>query len=610
MNNNYKHSDFTNHKLTYAIDIYGTETTLIDIVNNIVHFAKQHTNIKLIICCENKDFDYFKKHNLKNIKHELGLNTIADTDSPLEFRRKTKSSLIVGVKLLNQKYVDAFFSANNSGVYLAAAAFMLKSTDKNARPAFCSIIPRGPKKYFLLTDCGANLSLKEDNFIKMGSYAKEYFQFQFKNNNPAIGLLNVGIEPNKGPIELQNTYNLLKNDKRFNFIGNVEPRDVFFSKADIILTNGLMGNTFLKSIEGSYMFIKNILTDIFKYSFITKTSYLLVKKTIAKKMHDYNFKNVPGAIILGVEGICYKLHGASSGSTFSKTMESAIHYVCEKRNIIEKKYEKSNKFNHKSNNSYLTSPEYVLKKQEDKIAPLLKEFNIKPNDIKIYVKALTHISWSKEQNENYRTFNYERLEHTGDKTINYYVTRFLDRMFPDLDQGDITKINSRIISNRNLAKIANKINFNKYVLLGKSISCINDVSEKIWASFFEGFIGAINVDLDDTNQTRDIINNIIETIIIPMARNDNLFNENSDYKTQLQEYIKKIDKSAAIKYKTISTTETPNGNLYTEALIIKNKIVKTASGYKKQDIHQEIAHQYLHKLKVLYDKVVLKKDNK
>lgn len=583
-------------KTKIAIDIYNSDFGYQSVLKGVYLYANKHPETQLIICGDKKDITHYQESFPPNVVIEQGLNTILNTDSPLDFRRKNDSSLMMGIKLLRAGGADALISATNSGLYLAATAFSLSFNLPNIRPSFCAIIPRGDHKYFILTDCGASLRLREDHYLNMGLLAKDYFVSQFNVENPKIALLNVGTEPNKGLPETQNAYRLFSKDKRFNFSGNIEPRDVLISDVDIVIADGLSGNIFLKTLEGSFSFLKNILKSVVFSNVKNKIGGALLKKSLSNKLKTFDFVNIPGAIILGITKPCFKLHGASNHSTYYNSLVFVEKYLKQRESAIEK--QKRQHINSKNDNHTIN----IINRQAVKITPLLDQYNIKPRNINLYVKALTHISWSKERNKEYRDFNYERLEHTGDKTINYYVTRHLDKMFPDLNQGDITKINARIISNKNLAIVANYMKLNDFIMLGKSVGDRSKLSDKIWASFFEGFVGAINVDIGDSLETQGIINNIINKIIMPLAKRDKLLVENKDFKTQLQEYVKKIDKTAVIQYKTISITETPNGHMFTEALIIKNKIIKTATGYKKQDIHQKIAEEYLHRLHILYEK--------
>jgi glycerol-3-phosphate acyltransferase PlsX len=171
--------------------------------------------------------------------------------------QKPQSSISVGYKLLKENDIDCFASAGNTGAMLVGAMFSVKAVPGVIRPCITSVLPKLNGGYGIILDVGTNADCKPDvlyQFAILGSiFAKEVY----KINNPKVGLLNIGEEPEKGNLVIQATHAMMKGTKDFNFIGNVEGLDVFDEKVDVIVCEGFTGNVLLKTAEAFYSMIKS-----------------------------------------------------------------------------------------------------------------------------------------------------------------------------------------------------------------------------------------------------------------------------------------------------------------------------------------------------------------
>ncbi len=567
-----------------GIDIYGFDNGFIHPIKAVINFAQKHLDIKIFI--------FGKKEDVNKVTTQLGVNiivvegddSITSNDSSLEFRNKPNSSLVIGLKYLSKGTIDFFISSNNSSTYLLAALTYIGTLKPKMRVAFASYFPTAiDDKMVLFLDSGANLTLQPDSYLELAFLSREILK-KMGINNPSVGLLNNGNEVNKGIPEVKAAYGkLAKYKNQINFIGNIEPRQILKGDADIILCNGWNGNIAVKSIEGTadvLMFdIKRQIKKIIKNPLVL----WYLKKALKPLKEKYNANKYGFGQLVGLKKPCIKVHSFGGSENFRYALESAYQQLqLRKQTTLTK--------------TIVEDEQTIIKKNYEKIIPLLKEFKIKPKNIELYVKSLTHSSWTIDHKSFESDFNYERLEHSGDKAINYFVTRYLDRTFPEMDQGTVSKINSRIISNKNLSTVAKLLNFEKFVFYGKSITNpLNDFSDKIWASFFEGFIGAIVNDYNN-DEGNKIIDFIVEEIIIKKAKEDELLTKDDDYKTQLQEYLKQINNNITINYKTLSENYKNNKSFFEEAIFINGKKVITGTGTKKIDIHQKIAKIYINKL--------------
>jgi len=215
--------------------------------------------------------------------------------------QKPNSSIAVGFKLLKENELQCFASAGNTGAMLVGSMFSVKAISGVIRPCITSILPKINGGFTVLLDVGTNADCKPDvlyQFAILGSiFAKEVY----KVNNPKVGLLNIGEEPEKGNLVAQATYSLMKDTKDFNFVGNVEGLEVFEDKADVIVCEGFTGNVLLKTAEAFYSMSKrrNITDEYFE---------------------KFNYELYGGTPILGVNSNVMIAHGKSSALAYKNLM--------------------------------------------------------------------------------------------------------------------------------------------------------------------------------------------------------------------------------------------------------------------------------------------------
>lgn len=207
--------------------------------------------------------------------------------------RKPESSISIGFHLLKHKKIDSFASAGNSGAMLVGSIFSVNTIQGIVRPCTSAIIPQEDGGYSLLVDIGTNPDAKSDVFYQFGLIGSIYVHNVYKIKNPRVALLNIGHEEEKGNLNTQSAHHLMKDSKDFNFIGNIEGRDVLRNKADVIVCDGFTGNIILKLIESFYRVMekRNVLDDYFS---------------------RMNYENYGGTPILGINGAVIMGHGISN----------------------------------------------------------------------------------------------------------------------------------------------------------------------------------------------------------------------------------------------------------------------------------------------------------
>lgn len=243
----------------------------------------------------------------ENVSFEVVATFIAPDEDPLvAIRRKKDASIPVGIKQLANQELDAFVSIGNTGALIAAATLMLKKSPGISRPALVASLPTKTGTVAVI-DVGGNLNATAEQLFQFAELASENWRHEHPGQLPRVGLLNIGTEATKGTPSLRQAHTLLQGEtSRWNFIGNIEGRDVFEGRVDILVTDGFTGNVFLKTSEG----IAALIFD------------RLEGEHPLKPLFDYT--EYPGARLLGIEATIVKCHGASSPQALQNGLLSLL----------------------------------------------------------------------------------------------------------------------------------------------------------------------------------------------------------------------------------------------------------------------------------------------
>ncbi|MBQ8533905.1 MAG: phosphate acyltransferase PlsX [Clostridia bacterium] len=239
--------------------------------------------------------------------------------------KKESSSMGAGLVAVAAGEGDAFVSAGSTGALLMGATFIVKRKKGVKRGALASIMPakKGP---LVIVDCGANADCRPEMLLQFGYLGEEYAMNVLGIKNPRIGLLNIGAEETKGDELRLATYALLE-ESDMNFVGNIEARNIPYSKCDVLVCDGFSGNVALKLIEGTSMYLVGLLKEGLMSSFKTKIGAILAKdafKSLKKKM---DYAEYGGAPILGVTKPVIKAHGSSNAKAFKNAVKQAMKFA-------------------------------------------------------------------------------------------------------------------------------------------------------------------------------------------------------------------------------------------------------------------------------------------
>ena len=251
------------------------------------------------------------------------------------FREKKDSSLTVGLNLLKNGEGDAFVSAGSTGAILSAATLLVKRIRGIRRAALAPVIPTGGGGAVLI-DCGANAECSPEyllQFAYMGAYYAEHI---LGRPEPKVGLLNIGAEPSKGTDLQRETYARLqqaKQEGRINFVGNVEAREAVEGAVDVIVADGYSGNIFLKTMEGTGLYLMREIKGVFKKNLLTKLSALMVAGGLKKLKKLMSSDEVGGTALLGISKPVIKAHGSSDDYAIKNAVRQAVQVA--KSGIVE-----------------------------------------------------------------------------------------------------------------------------------------------------------------------------------------------------------------------------------------------------------------------------------
>ena len=278
--------------------------------------------------------EFYGKNDVSEISDRLKIHHTTETiemcDIPTQaIKHKKDSSMVVGFKLLKEGNGDVFISAGNSGALLTGATLLVGRIKGIDRPALAGILP-AYKGRLMLMDCGSNTNCKPINLLQFAQMATIYNRNTFGIEHPTVGLLNIGTEETKGNELVKESYRLLKEkaeELNINFVGNVEGRDAFSGKLDVLIADGYTGNVFLKTVEGVGKLVKRTLKESIKKNVFRMIGALPAMPSINSLAKAMDYKEYGGALFLGVKKPVVKAHGSSDERLFEFTIKQAEQFV-------------------------------------------------------------------------------------------------------------------------------------------------------------------------------------------------------------------------------------------------------------------------------------------
>lgn len=328
----------SDNPLFISVDAMGGDYSPRIVVEGIAIAAKKNPDIRFLlfgdfelVSAELKKFNHLK--NVCEIRHCSEM--VHNEDKPSQVIRNKNTSMYQAIDAVRNGEAAAVVSAGNTGALMAISKMLLKTIHKIHRPAIVSIMPHRTGKYVML-DLGANSECSAVNLAEFAVMGNVLAKHALSIEKPRVALLNIGSEEMKGREEIRHASQMLKEaaaDLNLDFIGYIEPHDIPFGKADVIVADGFTGNVALKSIEGTAKFAVALLKDAVKkapVSWLGLPFLYFAAKRVKKIM---NPKLYNGAMFVGLNGLSVKSHGGADGFAFSVALSNAALLV--RQNFVE-----------------------------------------------------------------------------------------------------------------------------------------------------------------------------------------------------------------------------------------------------------------------------------
>jgi phosphate acyltransferase len=269
-----------------------------------------------------------------------------DEDPAGGVRRKKDSSLVRAAELVRDGKAAAMVSAGNTGATMASALLRMGRLRGVMRPCIATPLPRLGRTPAVLVDAGANAECTPAMLVQFAQMGAAYVTARFGTEAPSVGLLSIGEEPTKGTPLVKETHGLLVEaaevsgaagagaaDGGFEFIGNLEGRDLLPSPADVIVTDGFTGNVALKTLEGSLRFLFDTLLGVFGTDEATTEAAGVLLPHLLPVAAEFEPENTGGAMLLGTDGVCVISHGSSNATAMMNAV--LVAHECATRGLAD-----------------------------------------------------------------------------------------------------------------------------------------------------------------------------------------------------------------------------------------------------------------------------------
>jgi len=241
-------------------------------------------------------------------------------------RSKRDSSMRVGLRLVREGRAAGFITAGHTGAAMATAKMVLGALPGVDRPGLAAVFPTAAGTAAILLDVGANVDSKPHNLEQWAVMGEIYFRKMFNVARPRVGLLSIGQEESKGNELTRAAYALIK-QLPMNFLGNVEGRDLYNGRVDVIVCDGFVGNVALKISEGMVEAVRFLLKESLRSTITSQVGYLLSRKAFADFKRRVDYSEYGGAPLLGIKGVCIVCHGSSNANAIKNTIRVAADFA-------------------------------------------------------------------------------------------------------------------------------------------------------------------------------------------------------------------------------------------------------------------------------------------
>ncbi|CDR31308.1 Phosphate acyltransferase [Acholeplasma oculi] len=313
-----------------AIDAMGGDLAPKEIILGSLDALKAYPNLKLTLFGDLELMKpYLVTHERLYTVHapkffdmgvkDIGRNTL---------RNDKDTSMIMAMNFVKEGHADGIVSAGPTQALIFSSFFLIRPMKEMSRVAIAPMIPSVQGKPTILLDAGGNIDAKPEHLVDFAVFSTVVLKEVYGQVNPSVGLINIGTEKGKGREIDVETFNLLSEHKGINFYGNLEPKEILTSDAQILLSDGFTANIVMKTMEGTAKAMGTILKREIKSSLISKlAAVLFMKKQLKNFKKAMSADEVGGALIAGLEHVVVKAHGSSERYAFMNAIRQAKQMV-------------------------------------------------------------------------------------------------------------------------------------------------------------------------------------------------------------------------------------------------------------------------------------------
>ncbi len=321
--------------ITIAVDAMGSDHAPHPEVEGAIH-AVRHLDVKVILVGQEPLLREEMRHHPAaeklpiEVVHASESITMHDKAAQA-VRSKRDSSMRVALRLVREGRAHGFVTAGNTGAAMATAKMVLGALPGVDRPALASIFPTDKRTASILLDVGANVDCKPQNLQQFAIMGEVYFRAIFGGKfpgaeSPRVGLLSIGEEESKGNELTREAFKLIK-ALDLNFVGNVEGRDLYNGKADVLVCDGFVGNVALKISEGLVKAVREMLKESLQQTIARQVGFLLSRQAFVDFKKRLDYSEYGGVPLLGVKGVVMIGHGSSNANAIKNAVRVAAEFA-------------------------------------------------------------------------------------------------------------------------------------------------------------------------------------------------------------------------------------------------------------------------------------------
>jgi glycerol-3-phosphate acyltransferase PlsX len=321
-----------------ALDAMGGDNAPGAIVQGAIEAVKAREELFVYLVGQTEaikaELNKYSGYDEKRVEIVEAPDIITNDEAPVDaIRHKDNSSVVKALYLVKNGQADAIVSAGSTGALLVGGQLIIGRIKGVRRSPLAPLIPT-LDGVSLLLDCGANVDAKAVDLVQFAKMGSIYMENIMGVKNPKIGLVNIGVEEEKGNALVKETYPMLKNSNDINFIGSVESREIPYGAADVIVTEAFVGNVIIKLYEGVAGALLKRVKEGFKSTPVSMMGAALAKPALKKTLKGFSIKEYGGAPMLGLKALVVKSHGNSDYVEIKNSLIQCIDF--KKQRIYEK----------------------------------------------------------------------------------------------------------------------------------------------------------------------------------------------------------------------------------------------------------------------------------